>query len=79
MSEMVEPKSAGRGRCLGHALNAKAEAKGRVALKENPAFKWVKMQTKKSPVLSKKGKRNLPEGKGKEGSYKEEMQDMGKE
>jgi hypothetical protein len=70
MSEMVEPKSAGAGKCLGHALNAKAAAKGRVEMKENPAYKWVKMQASKSPVLKKsaksikKGGRNLPSASG---------------
>jgi len=70
MSEMVEPKSGGRGCHLGHALNAKAAAKSRVAMKENPAMKWVKMQASKSPVLSKnpksvsKGGRNLPSAGG---------------
>ena len=68
---IVGPDSGGAGKCLGHALKAKAVAKSRVALKENPAFNWVKMQAKKSPVLPKTKKsvgkgteRNLPEVKG---------------
>lgn len=68
----VGPKSGMSGKHLGHTLKNKAAEASKSALKENPAFGWVKMQAKKSPVLKKqardteKGKAsNLPRGGGK--------------
>ena len=65
------PKSGKDGKYLSHSLKAKGMEKGRESLKENPAFGWVKMQAKKSPVLPKhkksigKGKQsNLPPATG---------------
>lgn len=80
----VGPKSGMGGKYLSHGLKAVAMQKSKDALKENPAFKWVKMQAVKSPVLKKhakdtaKGKAsNLP--KAKNSAYMSEMKDMGKE
>lgn len=68
----VGPKSGMSGKYLGHSLKGKAQEASKSALKENPAFNWVKMQAKKSPVLKKhakdteKGKAsNLPKANGK--------------
>ena len=75
------PKSGMSGKYLGHTLKNKAAEASKSALKENPAFSWVKMQAKKSPVLPKhkkdteKGKAsNLPRAFG-----KTEMADQGLE
>jgi hypothetical protein len=72
MSQMVEPNSAGQGKCLGHALNAKAVAKSRAAIKENPAFKHIKMKPKSIK------KNNIPKDSCADGSHCEEMSDIGK-
>lgn len=56
---------------MSEALKLKAVAKSRAAIKENPAFKSIKMKPK-----SKKDEM-LPKGKGSACSI--EMQDIGKE
>jgi len=68
----VGPKSGMSGKYLSHGLKKAADYKGKSALKENPAFAWVKMQAKKSPVLKKAPKdsekvkaSNLPKANGK--------------
>ena len=52
---------------VSNSLASKAKEKAKESLKENPAFGWVKMQAKKSPVIAKSPKnqqkgtaRNLP-------------------
>ena len=62
---VIGPKSGSCGKYLSHSLNTHAAAKTRISIKENPAFKHIKVK-------------NLPKA-NKSSAYMEEMQDMGKE
>jgi hypothetical protein len=65
------PKSGAGGKYLSHSLTRVAKEKSKDALRENPAYKHIKMKPK-----AKKDKM-LPKGTGSAQSI--EMQDMGKE
>ena len=62
---VVGPKSGCGGKYLSHSLNTHAVAKSRISIKENPAFKHIKV--KNLPSVNKRSK------------YMEEMQGQGKE